>query len=390
MSDSVRVALSGLGGYGEYYLRYFLDKADTRVLFIGGVDPAPDRCGRLDKLHERRIPIYRSLTELYASEEVDLLCIAAPHHYHADQTCQALESGSHVLCEKPLSPTVEEARRMAACCKSVGGAVTIGYQWSHARAIQALKADILSGALGKPRRLKTLVRWPRGHVYYGRNGWAGRISTDSGRKVLDSPLMNATAHFLHNMLYVIGPAVDRAAAPLTVVGELYRANHIENYDTAAVRCLAEGDVEVLFVTTHAAENRAGMLFEYEFDKAIVSYTDKRVVAQMRDGSRRDYGSPDENQYAKIEHMLNVLMREATIVCGIEAALSHVLVADAVQHSSIVIPFPPHMIQDDGTRCWVEGLSDALEGCYKSGQLPSERGFSWASPGRLIYVDTFKG
>ena len=38
--------------------------------------------------------------------------------------------------------------------------VAIGYQWSFSDAIQKLKADVIAGIFGKPRRLKTLVLWP--------------------------------------------------------------------------------------------------------------------------------------------------------------------------------------------------------------------------------------
>jgi len=78
-----------------------------------------------------------------------------------------------VLCEKPVSATVQEALRMAAAEKQARGFVAIGYQWSFADAIQSLKRQILAGDLGRPRRLRTLVSWPRDAAYYARTGWAG-------------------------------------------------------------------------------------------------------------------------------------------------------------------------------------------------------------------------
>ena len=128
----------------------------------------------------------------------------------------------------------------------------IGYQWSFSKAIQSLKNDIIKGLFGKPIRLKTLALWPRDDEYYGRNNWAGRIKENQGKWVLDSPMNNAVAHYLHNMFYVLGFEVDSSAVPKQVIAECYRANPIENYDTAVCRILTTDDVEILFYASHAS------------------------------------------------------------------------------------------------------------------------------------------
>jgi hypothetical protein len=55
----------------------------------------------------------------------------------------------------------------------------------------------MKGMLGRPKRLKTLVLWPRDFAYYNRNDWAGKKTDQNGRPVLDSVAHNATSHFLH-------------------------------------------------------------------------------------------------------------------------------------------------------------------------------------------------
>ncbi len=104
------------------------------------------------------------------------------------------------------------------------------------RAIQELKKDVRDGVLGRPVRFKCLVLWPRPISYFQRNDWAGKIRSESGAWIFDSPVHNATAHYLHNLFFLLGDDPASSAMPLDVQAECYRVNAIENYDAAAVRC----------------------------------------------------------------------------------------------------------------------------------------------------------
>jgi len=202
---------------------------------VAGIDPNPERSAFYQAIRQAGIPIYPDLESFYRSGSADLVIIAAPIHLHAPLTCLALANGSNVLCEKPLCATLADARRMADTEQSSGKFVAVGFQWSFSAAIQKLKQAVLAGELGRPIRLKTKVLWPRHRSYYLRNDWAGRIKTEGGEWVLDSPAHNAAAHYLHNMFYLLGDAIPTSAWPEQVQCERWRANPIENFDTAALR-----------------------------------------------------------------------------------------------------------------------------------------------------------
>ena len=93
------------------------------------------------------------------------------------------------------------------------GFCAVGFQWSFSKAIQNLKKDILNGRWGTAKRLKTLIAWPRTHDYYQRNSWVGALKNDQGAWILDSPVSNATAHFLHNCWYILGDSPDSVPFP---------------------------------------------------------------------------------------------------------------------------------------------------------------------------------
>lgn len=384
------VVLSGIGGMGAFFLRELLDHAsEGRFRIAGAVDPSPERCPYLDELAGLRVPILPDLEMFYAQDEADFAVIASPHHFHADQTSAALARGSDVLCEKPAAASTADVRRMIRTRDEAGRWVGIGYQWSFSRAVQNLKADILAGLYGRPVRLKCLYLWPRDHAYYGRNGWAGRVRAASGALVLDSPVNNAMAHDLHNIFYVLGPSVRTSAAPETVQGEVRRANEIESFDTAALRCRTAEGVEVLFWASHASRTDPGPLALYEFERGTVAIEGRGrpIVGRFADGTGRDYGDPDASPMKKLWDCLALVGAGEGPVCGLEAAASQTLCIEGLQESAAGITgFPPNRIRrvdERGVaRTWVEGLDEELRLCYEKNALPSEIGLDWR-PGRVV-------
>ncbi len=389
----MNVLLVGIGGYGNGYVSALLDAADRDAFrVVGAVDPVPSSCGRLEELQSVGCRVYPSLEAFYSEQKADLAVISTPPHLHAAQSCAALTQGSHVLCEKPMCVTPQQIRSMLEARDAAGKLVGIGYQWSFSRAMHALKADIIAGRLGRPRRLRTLVLWPRDEGYYRRNRWAGRVRDDQGNWVLDSPANNACAHYLHNMFFVLGPRTDRSASLASVTAELYRANSIENYDTAVLRCRTQDDAQVLFVTSHAVSEARGPEFHFEFEGATVDFAqhpDATITARMADGSVKDYGSPYEADDTKLWLMMDSIRTGKPPLCGIEAAATHTRCIWAAQQSREIVPFPASLVGVTGEsphrKTAVARLNEVLGECYRRWLLPTELGAAWARPGREVAV-----
>ncbi|MCD6285361.1 MAG: Gfo/Idh/MocA family oxidoreductase [Anaerolineae bacterium] len=398
----VTVAMVALGGYGNTYLaRLFGNGEHGGFRLVAGIDPDPKGCRYLDAFKELEIPIYADLDHFYAesaaSAGVDLVVIAAPISLHLPFTHTALAHGSNVLCEKPVTATIQDALQMAAAEAAAGGFVGIGYQWSFSDTIQALKADIVAGVLGKPLRFRTKVLWPRPHSYYHRNNWAAKLKTANGSWVLDSPVNNATAHYLHNCFYVLGETRETSARPVDVQAELYRANDIENYDTAAVRCHTEDGVEILFYAAHPVNENIGPVLSYEFENAVVEYEarDTPMVARFKDGRVKDYGSPFANEGKKLWDAIEASRTGAPLACSISAAMSHTLAVNGAQESvESILDFPDDLVrrydQNGDELLYVEGLVETLGRCYDQGVMPSELGdVPWAKIGRVVDLRDYR-
>ncbi len=398
MAKPVTVALAGISGYGHSYVDALLaNKPGAEFEFVAAVDPFPQRCRSIDALRARELPIYPTMLGLFgAHPETDLIILCTPIHLHASQICDSIRAGANVLCEKPLAGSVHDGQRVLraeAVAQKQGKFIGIGYQWSFSSAVLSLKRDILSGQLGRALRLRTRVDFPRDEAYFRRNNWAGKIHAPGGEDVYDSPVNNATAHYLHNMLFLLGERIESALVPLTVQAELYRANDIENFDTAAMRCEMPGGAELLFYTTHATYDRHGPSFVYEFERATVTYDnrDGEIKATFRDGTTRNYGSPERERDQKIWQSIAAVRSGAPLPCTPRTAFAHTLCAAAAQESGAAITRVPASAlrlrpSEEGSMVVVDGLAEALDECFESATLPSESSsLPWARPGKVVQL-----
>ncbi|MCF7853857.1 MAG: Gfo/Idh/MocA family oxidoreductase [Candidatus Pacebacteria bacterium] len=379
MSEPVTIALAGINGYGTFYLNPLLDESEKwGARLVAAIDPTAAQSPRFNELAERGVQVFDTMDDFYRTMTADIVVIAAPIHYHLPMIRTAVEHNSNVLCEKPLAATAEQANELIQLEKATPAFVAVGYQWSFSKAIQSLKKDILNGKLGKPKRLRTMTLWPRQASYYARNNWAGRMKTDDGQWVLDSPANNATAHYLHNMFYVLGDTLNSSTQPQSIAGKLYRANPIENYDSAAVRVTTDCGADVFFYTTHTVRRQRGPIFHFEFEHADVHFNidgDSIIKAHFSDGTERDYGDPNVNPLNKLAAAVAAIKDGPAPVCGIQAAAAHTRCIGMLQKQLDIDRVPSDLIKVDqleegNTLTWVKGLAETFETAYNNWSLPT--------------------
>ncbi len=328
--QKITVLMIGTGGYAAVYLRELLHSPRAEQFQVtGAVDPyaAMSEYGR--ELSDLGVPIYDTVEEFYQAQAAELAIIATPIYLHAYQAQYCMEHGGHVLCEKPICATLEDAKAMMATRDKTGLKLAIGFQWSFSEAILKLKQDILSGLYGNIRQIRTIVYFPRNLDYYHRGtGWAGKRRLDTGEWLLDSVASNATAHYLHNMLFLTGDKIDRSAEPKTMEAEVYRANSIEMFDTCALRIRTVKEVELLFYATHAVPMEQGRMPEFvlegENGTVTLGYENGQEIMAgcLKDGRNISYGKPDADELRKLYCMGEAIRENTPLPCVPETALPH--------------------------------------------------------------------
>ncbi len=382
LKNPPRVFLAGIGGYGTLYAETLLRmRKDGEIVIAGMADPYPDSCEKLAEIKEEGIPLYDSASRFWnEGGQASLTMIASPIAFHTRQTLEALSHGSSVLCEKPLSGDYRDGGVIEELALKNGKFVMSGYQWSYSKAVTDLKADILAGVWGKPVRLKTLVLWPRPVSYFKRgSGWAGRKYDPDGTPVMDSVVNNAAAHYLHNMLYVLGDRFDTALMPESVTAQLSRANDIENFDSAAIRCRFGSGAEALFFASHCTDRVYNPSFVYRFENGTVTFNEdntggKTIAGTLDDGRVILYGDPYEDSSLKIRLAVkNITAAEPYLPCTAKTAVPHAAVVAAVQKTGI--RDVPDRLKSAGSSdtVTVPGLYEAMTACYREDLLPAEAG-----------------
>jgi predicted dehydrogenase len=129
MQSKLKVAVIGAGNIGKTHLRVYANHADAQPVAV--CDMAQDKAQSLADQHGLRA--YGSVEELLRSEELDVVSVATAGFengsHHFEPTMRVLEAGIPVLCEKPISNNIEEARQMVAKARDKG--VRFGINLNH-------------------------------------------------------------------------------------------------------------------------------------------------------------------------------------------------------------------------------------------------------------------
>ncbi|NGP45180.1 Gfo/Idh/MocA family oxidoreductase [Bacillaceae bacterium SIJ1] len=391
MKQKISVVLIGISGYGNKYVNLLLDQYENAFI-KGVVDIHPERSEAFDRIQAEGIPVFQSLEAFYNKHTADLAVISTPIHLHAKQACEAMEHGSHVLCEKPATGDINDLDHMKKVQHATGKRIAIGFNLSYTDTVQELKSDIRQGAFGKPLCFKNIVLWPRTPAYYTRSAWAGKAFGPNGEKIMDSVANNATSHFLHHMYYLLGPEAEESARLKDVTAELYKANDIETFDTCAMRAHTLDGVEILYFASHAVQQVVQPIFHFKFEHATVIHDmnqgdGARIEARFADGTMKSYSTPNEHSFAKLQVCFEAIRGERErILCGLDAATPHVQTIDAMHRSVPDIPaFPPEMIhvEQHDKLVWVPELQETLVRCFNEEKLPSELNVPWSKAGKTM-------
>lgn len=100
---------------------------------------------------------YNSYEALLADPEVEAVYIPLPNTMHLEWTLKALQAKKHVLCEKPLAPTAEEAKRMFDAARENGVFLMEAFAYQHSPFIAAVKAELDRGTIGDVRYVETAL-----------------------------------------------------------------------------------------------------------------------------------------------------------------------------------------------------------------------------------------
>lgn len=166
-----------------------------------------------------------SYDELLRRDDVEAVSLATPSALHHEQTLQAAEAGRHVLTEKPIAITLEDADEMVRACREKGVKLGVLFQRRAMLFYPAIRRAIERGDLGRLVMGSAHFKYHRGPDYWNSAEWRGTRRLDGG-----GPLMNCGIHLVDLLVWYMGDPVSVFGHAETLVSD------IEVEDTA-VACL---------------------------------------------------------------------------------------------------------------------------------------------------------
>ncbi|MDR7073290.1 Gfo/Idh/MocA family protein [Fictibacillus barbaricus] len=149
MNKKLRVGIIGCGGIANGKHMPSLKKLDT-VEMVAFCDLVEERAIKAkEEFGGEESIVYQDYQELLNDSSIDVVHVCTPNDSHAEITVAALESGKHVMCEKPMAKTSEEAEKMLEAAKRTGKKLTIGYQNRYRPDSQYLQKYCEEGGLGE-------------------------------------------------------------------------------------------------------------------------------------------------------------------------------------------------------------------------------------------------
>ena len=254
----IKAAIVGVGSISSCHIKSYLANPDVELYAFCDINP-----DRLQMMGEKY-----GITRLYTDEkemldalpEIDVVSVCTWNSAHAPCTIMALDAGKHVLCEKPMATTVEEAEAMKEAAERNGKLLMIGFVRRFGRDCDLATQLISEGKLGEIYYAKAQYLRRNGHP----GGWFGKKELSGG-----GPLIDLGVHSIDLVRYLMGKpkAISVYGSTFMKLGTRSNIKTSKAY-TAACRASSVCDCEDLAAATIRFENGAVLTAEMSFSLNI--------------------------------------------------------------------------------------------------------------------------
>lgn len=249
----LNVGVIGVGSISASHINAYQQNKEVNILAFCDLNKErlQDRGNQYDVEN-----LYTNHQDLLANESIDAVSICTWNNSHAEIAIDALEAGKHVLVEKPLSMTYEEALAVEKAVEKSGKILQVGFVRRHGDQTKVLKQFIDNGDLGE--------------IYYAKASCLRRLGNPGGwfsdqSKSGGGPLIDLGVHFIDHIWYLMGKP-----RPVSVSGNTYKnlgnRSHIQNlsFYKAADYDQSLNDVEDLANALIRFENGASLYIDMSF------------------------------------------------------------------------------------------------------------------------------
>jgi predicted dehydrogenase len=165
-NDKIRMGFIGIGNRGSELLGLFMKQPDCEITALCDIyepylhrdrskvdsrwlEIYTDKIPKMGEPFSEKPKTYTDFRKLLENKDIDAVCIATPDHWHAYITIAAIKAGKDVYCEKPLTNTLSEGRKMVQAQAASKQVVAVGINRRGNVAYQKLIKEIQDGRIGR-------------------------------------------------------------------------------------------------------------------------------------------------------------------------------------------------------------------------------------------------
>jgi predicted dehydrogenase len=234
----LRFALVGCGRIAKRHSELLGHQQVEHAQLVAVCDVVPAKAKRIGE--EFSVPWYSDMHSMMRGTEADVVVVLTESGNHAQHVISLAAYGKHVVVEKPMALTLDDADAMIHACDKAGLKLFVVKQNRFNVPVQKLREALDRGRLGKLVLGTVRVRWCRPQSYYDQDAWRGTWALDGG------VLTNQASHHVDLLEWVMGDVESVYAMTSTALAR------IEAEDTAVVTLrFANGALGIIEATTAA-------------------------------------------------------------------------------------------------------------------------------------------
>jgi UDP-N-acetyl-2-amino-2-deoxyglucuronate dehydrogenase len=189
-----KFAVIGCGHIGKRHAEMIVRNEEAELVALIDVKPQSEL-----GIDQYNVPFFHSLDDFLTSGiEADVINIASPNGFHAEHAMKALEARKHIVVEKPMALTKQDAEKVIFKALQVHRQVFAVMQNRYSPPSVWIKELIESGVLGKVFMVQLNCYWNRDERYYKPESWHGKKDLDGGT------LFTQFSHFIDIMYWLFG------------------------------------------------------------------------------------------------------------------------------------------------------------------------------------------
>ncbi len=361
--EQVKVGMVGIGSMGGSHLGAVSDLPNAKLTAVCDINPERFKLveGRED------VKCFTDADKFFAEADMDAVIVATPHYDHPGLGIKALESGRHVLVEKPIGVYTKAARKLVETAEKHPELVaTMMFNQRTTPAHKKIKQLIESGELGKITRVNWIISdWFRSQTYYDSGDWRATWAGEGG-----GVLLNQCPHQLDLMQWFFG--LPKRIIAMGTIGK-YHNIEVEDELTALLE-YPDGSTGVFVASTGEAPgtNRLEITCDrgklvYEHQKLVFTRTEVLVSKFCAETETR-FNVPDvwnveipvappiqRPHRAVIENFLSVIQKGGDLIAPIcegpkALELGNAMLMAALQNREVTLP-----IDEDAFKSMLDGL-----------------------------------